>query len=174
MWVARALVPGEAVAIEQALIVIEDRLVPISQPRLFEQLARLAIHFQQKRSDTELESLFTDFAEDLAEYSEPHVLEALRDWRRSKNFFPKVAELVETLDGKKHYEERLRHRARVLLGLEAPKFWEAAPPPDPPPVSADSRDKLTRVIEGISGPLGRALRSFLEKASDPEPTRRRA
>lgn len=70
--------------------------------------------------------LFEDYAADLDGISEAHLSEAIRKYRASKPFFPKVAELVEIWNGLRLVEAEQHRRARVLLGIESPKPWEAA------------------------------------------------
>lgn len=59
--------------------------------------------------------LFDDYANDLAGISEPHLLEILAAHRRERNWFPKVAELVERLGVIQRGENLRFQRARTLL-----------------------------------------------------------
>ena len=56
-------------------------------------LARLAAHRKSDRTPQEWQMLFEDFAEDLAEFSDAHVQEAIVQHRRTCKFFPTPAEL---------------------------------------------------------------------------------
>lgn len=89
-------------------------------------IARLANHFRADRPADAWQMLFEDYAADLDGISEAHLSEAIRKYRASKPFFPKVAELVEIWNGLRLVEAEQHRRARVLLGIESPKPWEAA------------------------------------------------
>jgi hypothetical protein len=100
--------------------------------------------------------MFDDWAEDLAPYSEAHVAEVCREWRKTKTYFPKIAEFVSLLDAKLTLETQLRHRARVLLQLDEPRPWERTlPAPDEgTPITPERMAEIMRAIG--AGPMAKA------------------
>jgi len=184
VWVSRELNPGEGIAVQQALVAIEARLAPASSDTIIQEIAHLMVHDHTKRSAEEVDVILSDYAQDLAEFSEAHVREAAREHRRTKNWFPKIAEL-RALALDLHIADRvMRHRARVLLGLEEPASWEK---PRPAPVAIDGGlserglsemedrlAKLAKVNPGLAQSIrnlytlrqrGRAPAPLLERAS---------
>jgi hypothetical protein len=105
---------------------MEARQAPASRVTVIAALARLANHFRTDRPADAWQMLFEDYAHDLEGISEAHLAEVIRDYRTSKPYFPKVADLVELWNKLRGPESEQARRARVLLGREAPKPWEAA------------------------------------------------
>lgn len=69
--------------------------------------------------------LFEDYAEDLDGISELHLHEIITAHRNEKSWFPKSAELIGRWNAVRYREAEQWRRARVLLGYEPPKPWEA-------------------------------------------------
>ena len=155
-WVARELQPGERIAVEHALIEIEQRFKPIARDALRALWARLANHFRNERTPQEIRVLFDDYATDLSEFSEAHVDEAMQEHRRTKTWFPKIAELRALAAVFAARDRVLRHRARVLLGLEEPSSWER-PRPAPEPAFADEQFGARPLLEAEIAKLPPAL-----------------
>lgn len=100
--------PEEAKALEEARVWLESRLVPGTKQTIIGALARLANHSKSERSAAEWKMLFEDYCQDLGEFSDAHVQQAVVDHRRSSNWFPKIAEL--------------RERCSELRGLDAARL----------------------------------------------------
>ena len=56
-------------------------------------MGRLANHRQQDRTETEWRMLFEDYCDDLAEFSEAHIEQAIREHRRTSQWFPAIAQI---------------------------------------------------------------------------------
>lgn len=169
---ARPLLPGESVAVQQALVAFETRMAPAPVAAAMYHVGRLMAHWGARRGQDEIDgdSILDDFAEDLAPYSEAHIAEACRRWRRRQKFRPAIAELIELIEGVQITEREHLRRARVLLGLELPRHWEKAQPPAAPAVEMTDaqRKKLLRKINNAGGPLAGAMRALLTRSTDPE------
>lgn len=153
-WVVRALEPNEHIAVQHALIAFEERLKPAADERVIYHVARLLAHWSAKKGHDQ-DSIIDDFANDLAAYSEPHVVEACAQWRRSSKHRPVPADLVAVLDQLRHREELLRRRARVLIGLEDPKPWERVDTvADGPFLTPDEKAALRRKLLGENNTQG--------------------
>lgn len=87
-------------------------------------LARLANHFRADRPSDAWQMLFEDYSDDLMGVSEGHLQTILTKQRQDSPWFPKSADLVAAWDAIRLRESEQLRRARVLLGLEAPKPWE--------------------------------------------------
>lgn len=70
-----------------------ERLRPCQDAALMAMLARLANHHHGDRTTAEWAMLFEDYLDDLAEFSEATLAQAIREHRRSSKWFPKVSEL---------------------------------------------------------------------------------
>ena len=112
------LTVGERQALEQTQAALTANLAPGRRAVTIALLARLAAHRKTDRSPQEWQMLFEDFAEDLAEFSDAHVQEAITQHRRTCKFFPTPAELrAICLEMVARDRYRLR-RCGVLLGGE--------------------------------------------------------
>lgn len=105
-----------------------ERCRPTDRVTLIAILARLANAIGGDRSTESWRMMFDDYAEDLEGISEAHLREIVKDHRQASNWFPKPAELVTRWNVLRYRESEQWRRARVLLGLEAPKPWEAPAP----------------------------------------------
>lgn len=99
---------------------------PASRATVIAVLARLANAVGPDRSADSWQMLFDDYASDLEGISEIHLREIATAYRRESNWFPKPAELIARWNSLRYIEAEKWRRARVLLGLEAPKAWERA------------------------------------------------
>lgn len=125
-WKARPITSSDSQFLTEVLERLDARLQPADRVAVIGAIARLANHFRADRPADAWQMLFEDYAADLDGISEAHLSEAIRKYRASKPFFPKVAELVEIWNGLRLVEAEQHRRARVLLGIESPKPWEAA------------------------------------------------
>lgn len=105
---------------------IQERQRPADRPIIIAILARLANYYGGDRSPESWRMMFDDYAEDLAGISEAHLRDIAADHRKVSKWFPKVAEITEAWNLMKYREGEQLRRARVLLGHEQPKPWEAA------------------------------------------------
>lgn len=166
-WTMRELQAGEALAVQRALLVIEERMKPVTRHALRAHFARLANHFRNERSPEQIAVLFDDYAADLEPFSEAHIEEAMREHRRTKTWFPKVAEIRATALKLQGHDRVLRHRARVLLGLEEAKSWEKPRPARAvreEPIGA--RPQLEAKIDELPSELGAAVRRLYERRQE--------
>lgn len=103
---------------------LDDVLRPATARSIVEQLARLSNHFRGERSAASWDMLFEDYALDLEGISSIHLAAALDETRTTRQWFPKVADLMSLWHTRRFKDaERLR-RTRALLGKEPPKAWE--------------------------------------------------
>jgi hypothetical protein len=105
---------------------IAERNKPTDRVTVIGILARLANAIGGDRPTESWKMMFDDYAEDLEGISEAHLREIVSMHRRESNWFPKPAELIARWDLMKYREAEKWRRARVLLGVEQPKPWEAA------------------------------------------------
>jgi hypothetical protein len=105
---------------------LQARQAPAAKSVVIAHLARLANHFRSERPADSWTMLFEDYAEDLDGISEVHLREVIGKWRNEKPWFPKSNELRDRWHHVLHLEAEKLRRARVLLGIEQPKPWEAA------------------------------------------------
>lgn len=111
------LMAGERQAIRDAASALRVWLAPGQRAAHIGMLARLANHRSKERSPQEWQMLLEDYAEDLAEFSDAHVAEALKEHRRSSTFFPSVAELRQRcLELRERDKWRLERAGRLLKG----------------------------------------------------------
>lgn len=101
------------------------RQTPTTRVAIVAHLARLANHFRADRPADAWQMLFEDYADDLDGISEVYLREIVLASRNEKPWFPKVAELVERWEVIRYREGEQLRRARVLLGVEHAKPWEA-------------------------------------------------
>lgn len=125
-WKSRPITSSDSQFLTKLEAEIADRNRPTDRVTLIAVLARLANAIGGDRSAESWKMMFDDYAEDLNGISEAHLREIVAKHRRSSNWFPKPAELVELWNFIKYTEAEKWRRARVLLGHEKPKPWEAA------------------------------------------------
>lgn len=121
----RSISEAERQEVSAFLIDIDQRLMPVSVKSLSILLRDLYQYYNSGRDvPGDLDSFWNAYFEDLAEFSEPHLAAAILKHRREKNWFPKTAELRSIAEAMQATAVEYRHRARVLLGVEAPRKWE--------------------------------------------------
>jgi len=163
VWTSRALVAADRPAVENALAVFEQRLVPSEGARILWHVGRLANQWKNTRSEAENDLFFDDWAEDLAPYSEAHIAEACGEWRRAEYRFPKIAEIIAILDHKVWSDKEMRRRARVLLGLQEPRPWEREEATHAQqPMSDGRREEILRDLAKTDPVLAASARKILE------------
>jgi hypothetical protein len=106
----------EQAALAGAVEILHGNLTPGHRAATIATLARLANHRAKERTADEWRMLFEDYAEDIGEFSNAHVKEAVTEHRRNSNWFPTSAELrkrcLELVD-----RDRFRlERAERMLG----------------------------------------------------------
>jgi hypothetical protein len=123
-WYPRTVPETATAGLARLIECLAARSTPATVDAITTILARRAVHFKNERTSAEWRLLFEDYCADLAEFSADHIAEAVRDQRREKPYFPKVSELVARCNALRAVEGEEARRARVLLGIEAPYFWE--------------------------------------------------
>ena len=97
-WARIKLLPlteAEAAALSEMMLVLDMRLKPGLRQTLVESLARIANHYNSERSPSEWQMLFEDYIQDLGEFSDATVSQALAEHRRESPWFPKIADLYK-------------------------------------------------------------------------------
>lgn len=124
LWLPRKLEPGEDIAVKQKLLEIEQRLTPAGREEILVMLTALAEYYNDKRTQDAMTTTLSMMVEDLADYSAPHLQTVMTEHRKTNNWFPKSAELINLLTPIRANAYMLRRRARILLGLEQSAPWE--------------------------------------------------
>lgn len=138
-WVSQPLDGPARAAVEGALQEIDQRLAPARREWVIAILMRLAVgSYPEVTKDQHGFGIrLNDLADDLVEFSEPHIVLACTDWRKSEQWFPKEAELRSKLVHIRAIEHVHQHRAQVLLGLKDARPWELPRKEEPAPVQVD-------------------------------------
>lgn len=110
-----ALTAPEIEALSETARTLEIWLSPGQRAAAVGLLARLANHHRKARSAEEWQMLFEDYCDDLAEFSDAHVAEAIGEHRRQSNWFPTIAELRERCLELRQRDNFRLIRARGLL-----------------------------------------------------------
>lgn len=148
-WVARNLEAGDVVVVEQSLIHLDVRLQRAPEGVTLALVTRLLNNWKNDRTDEEKDWQFDDWADDLEQFSEAHLKIACATWRREQSFPPKIADIRALCMIERGRDHEMHRRCRVLLGLEAPRTWEAPPPAHYPiTLNPDQRALLATVAAG--------------------------
>lgn len=145
-WLAYPLPAGERVKVEQALIELEQRLVPATNEEICAMLKAYADYHGLTDKDGTLTTKFVMMAEDLQGFSAAHIAMAIKEHRQSSNWFAKSPELRAPCIKRQATALVMRKRARVLLGMEQPAPYDVPPPNEtdgPPPVNL--KEKLAQL-----------------------------
>lgn len=129
-WVALPLEPGQDVAVQQGLLVLDQRLQSAPEGVTLDLVDRLLNHWNDIRTAEEKANRFDDWAEDLEEFSEAHLAAACKTWRQNNSFPPKIADIRALCLNERARDQMLHRRSRVLLGLERPLAQEVLPARD--------------------------------------------
>lgn len=147
-WVARPLTDEARPVVERAKADLEARLQLGRREIIVGLLSRLAVQWPPK--DTQAFGLvLSDMADDLAEFSEEQIAAACVEWRRTENWYPKIADLRTRLLTMRFFDEMHLRRARVLLGEEKPRSHELPPPHE----SAGNVFQIDQAMHAISAKL---------------------
>lgn len=146
-WVARALPCAARPLVERAKADLESRLAPGRREIIIALLIRLAVQWPEKSKDPQaFGMLVADMAEDLAEFSESQIAAACVEWRRTENWWAKVADLRSRLLTMQAFDKMHLRRARVLLGEESPRSYELPHPSE----SAGNVFHIDEAIEALA------------------------
>lgn len=144
-WRMPKKVPTDVIPLLPTTIAEHERaLQPGSLDELGIVLGRLLAHYHTpERGEASYRMLFEDYLDDLSEFPLAVVGEAARQWRRTKVFWPKVAELRELCD--RIYTRELDRLARMaFLAWCADRFGGRLPEFKPyPEWPIAARDGLT-------------------------------
>lgn len=110
--------PAEEATLRALNATLEARLQQAPRGTTEALLARLAAHDPRDRSATEWKMIFEDYAEDLGEFSEAHLRQAISEHRRTNKWFPKVSELRERCLELRALDTARALRCRRSLGIE--------------------------------------------------------
>lgn len=144
-WQVATLTETEQTAVVAVLAQFDEILRPATPDQIHDEMLTLVNHFRNDRTDSQWRLLGRDFIEDLAEFSVCHIRAVVREMRRTKSWFPKVADMRALLIPMKLRAEENRRRARVLLGLSPPGFLDV-----PADDEAPARD-MTPVPVALNG-----------------------
>ena len=98
-----------------------DEVRPAGDEKVGEMLAKLQVHYWRPDFTPAMAaSLYADLMDDLEEYSEGLLLEAIRDYRRDPEakFFPRSGSLIPFIEGANW--RRVRARFNLVKALEGP------------------------------------------------------
>lgn len=147
VWLATKLDEQDRVPVQLALAGIEEKLKPGTPDHIRNAIKSLAQHWWKDREWDQWASLLVDFVADLREYSDAHISEAIAEYRKDAKWFPKTSELREICTRLQARSRAMRHRARVLLGLEQPAYYEI---PAKPETDDTKVYDLTAVLESLA------------------------
>jgi hypothetical protein len=149
-WIAQPLGDDQLPAVAGALASIEERLQPPRREWIIAILSRLAVHYPNASADPDAFAIvLSDMADDLADYSEAHLVQACGEWRRDEKWFPKTCELRTKLCTIDALDRVYRRRARVLLGREEARWYDRQPPSDHGEGAAPSPERLIDLDERL-------------------------
>ena len=151
-WRMRALEAGETVELQNVLLQLESGFRPCDSTRVKWHIGKLLNHWDDRKSDAEKDQIIVDWCDDLGEFSETHIAQACRDWRRTQQYRPRIAEIVAMCERLFQRDIESRRRIRVLLGLDKPRFWEALPKPPEPMVQRDP-SAMQDMLKGLTRKL---------------------
>lgn len=100
---------------EQAADALRASLSPGRRAALAGMLARLANHRGKERTPQEWQMLFEDYCDDLAEFSDHHLHQAIQEHRKNSTWFPSIAELSERCRGLRERDKWRLERAEKIL-----------------------------------------------------------
>lgn len=155
LWRASALEPGQAVELQRLQLQLEQGLRPCEPMMVKWHVGKLLNHWSDRKSDGEKDEIIVDWCADLGEFSETHIAQACREWRKTQKWKPQVAEIVAICERLFQRDIESRRRIRILLGLDKPRSWESLPPPKEPAVHrdpAEMRNMLNRLNNKLLAP----------------------
>lgn len=85
------------------------------QAKIKEGLFALSAHFPNSNSDSQWRVIIEDYTNELSEFPQDIVLEAMRMWKRQGRFFPKLSELFKLIDPLMDERRSFITRAEILL-----------------------------------------------------------
>jgi hypothetical protein len=127
-WRMPKTIPAEVVPLlPRAIADLVRALRPAARDDLAVVLGRLLAHFYSAdRAEASYRLLFEDYLHDLGEFPLAVVEEAAREWRQTKVFWPKVAELLALC--RRIHERELDRLARLrFLAWAAERFGDRLP-----------------------------------------------
>lgn len=174
-WVARALPEDQVPVVVDVLRELEERLRPARREWIIAILSRLAVHYPNASADPDAFAIvLSDMADDLADFSELHLVQACAEWRRTEKWFPKIPELHEKLLSLHCYDLVMRRRARILLGIDEAHYYDLpadrhtdGEPPSPENL-VDIEERLKTMPEGLAA----SIRGLIAAANKPKPESR--
>lgn len=100
----------------------EAMLVPASVEMISTELAQLAIHFwQPERPQTHYKRLAADYLEDLADMPPDILVEGIRRWRQTGEWWPKISQLLAIMNPMLEQRRREAARLRQLVAVQKAK-----------------------------------------------------
>lgn len=123
-WYPRPIGEAQREPLLNLIACLTARTTKASRDEIAAILTRLANHFRNERTAAEWKMLIEDYVHDLSRFSGAHVAEAIAEYRRSKPYFPKIAELYEICERMEFIEGEELRRAKVLTGQAEPYAWE--------------------------------------------------
>lgn len=115
-------------------------------------VGKLLNHWSDRKSNDEKDEIIVDWCNDLGEFSETHIAQACREWRKTQKWKPQVAEIVAICERLFQRDIEMRRRIRILLGLDKARFFEALPKPPEPVVERDP-SKMRAMLSSLSKKL---------------------
>lgn len=146
-WKVRPITDQEAQLLRAAQGNLERRLAVRSDEYIIAQLSVVANQFKSERTTAEWNLLYDDYANHLQEFPCAIFHGVLAQHRRTKTWFPKLAELVEGCTAELGREREDHRRIRTLLGIEQPLSFERSEQESSEPVRQRTPEEVKALIE---------------------------
>jgi hypothetical protein len=166
----RELEPAERVGVEQALVAMETRDCSAEFKEIQWHIGKLLSHWDSNQAALVKTEIMADWGHDISKagYSVHVIADACEKWRTTQKFRPHVSEFLEICRGLQARDEEAIRRARVLLGLEAPRAMDRAALPKPAPEEA----AVTHGLLAALPPKPRSLAAPAPRLVPQDPPRR--
>lgn len=115
-WVAPRNVSAEQKReLETALSAMKRSMFGGMRMEIEKGLVVLSAHFPNNNSEKQWQVIRHDYADELSQYPQDIVLEAMRQWKLQGRFFPKLSELVKLIEPLMAERRSFITRAEILL-----------------------------------------------------------
>lgn len=102
-------------ACEDALRRVNAAMQPAERNELLLELTKLSAHFPANRTEQQWRVVIEDYLAELAAYPRTAVLEAIRQHKRTGQYFPQLRELLAMCEPEKARLQGIRRRLQTLL-----------------------------------------------------------
>ena|ERR1051326_5141164 len=168
-WKIQTITQQERTSLQLAERNLSRRHSVFSAEYIVHQLAIVGNQFKSERTPAEWEMLYADYAANLQEFPCAIFHDVNAHHRRSKTWFPKLADLVQGCIAQLAKEREDLRRIRVLLGREEPRVFER-PDKDDPEAKPRSKEEIERILAKATD-VRRAWKSQEIATREPIPER---